>query len=40
MTEPETPKQQDTITVIKTPESDAIIDSEYQPVKMESINNY
>lgn len=38
MTEPETPKQQDTITVIKTPESDAIIDSEYQPVKMESIN--
>lgn len=39
MTQIETPTApQTSITIIKTPQTDAIIDSEYQPVKMESIN--
>ena len=38
MTRIDTPKVQTAITVIKTPQSEAIIDSEYQPVKLEPIN--
>jgi hypothetical protein len=39
MTEPEPQPRQNVITVINTPTSEsAVIDTEYKPVKLESIN--